>query len=93
VVRHRRGCFELAAVLQIGRDPRRAKGVPAPVVITKNARPRTVPMSAAFLDLVMKGRVARVVEDLDDDTLRAIAKSAVAPEQDGLNDLLHDWAP
>ncbi len=65
----------------------------APVVITKNARPHTVLMSAAFFDLVMKGRVARAVEDLDDDTLRAIAKSAVAPEHDALNDLLQDWTP
>ncbi len=65
----------------------------APVVITKNARPHTVLMSAAFFEMVMKGRVARTVEDLDDDTLRAIAASAVSPAHDTLNDLLKDWTP
>jgi prevent-host-death family protein len=65
----------------------------APVVITKNARPHTVLMSATFFELVMKGRVARPVEDLDDDTLRAIAASAVSPAHDDLNDLLKDWTP
>jgi len=65
----------------------------APVVITKNARPHTVLMSAAFFEMVMKGRVARPVEDLDDDTLRAIAASAVSPAHDDLNDLLKDWTP
>jgi prevent-host-death family protein len=49
----------------------------APVAITKNGRPHTVLMSAAFFELVMKGRVARLVEDLDDDTLKAIAESSV----------------
>ncbi len=65
----------------------------APVVITKNARAHTVLMSAAFFELVMKGRVARPVEELDDDTLRAIAASAVSPAHDALNDLLKDWTP
>ena len=65
----------------------------APVVITKNARPHTVLMSAAFFEMVMKGRVARPVEDLDDDTLRAIAASTVSPTHDDLNDLLKDWTP
>jgi PHD/YefM family antitoxin component YafN of YafNO toxin-antitoxin module len=65
----------------------------APVVITKNARAHTVLMSAAFFEMVMKGRVARRVEDLDDDTLKAIAKSSVPSEYDALNDLLKDWTP
>ena len=65
----------------------------APVVITKNARPHTVLMSAAAFEMVMKGRVARPVEDLDDDTLRAIAASVVSPAHDDLNDLLKDWTP
>ena len=47
-----------------------------PVAVTRNGRPHTVLMSAAFFEMVMKGRVARPVEDLDDDTLRAIAVSA-----------------
>jgi prevent-host-death family protein len=65
----------------------------APIVITKNARPHTVLMSAAFFEIVMNGRIARRVENLDDDTLRAIAASAVAPTHDDLNDLLKDWTP
>jgi prevent-host-death family protein len=65
----------------------------APVVITKNARPHTVLMSAAFFEMVMKGRVARPVEDLDDDTLKAIARSSVSPEHAALDNLLKDWTP
>jgi prevent-host-death family protein len=65
----------------------------APVVITKNARPHTVLMSASFFEMVMKGRVARRVEDLDDDTLRAIAASSVGPEHAALDDLIKDWTP
>jgi len=57
----------------------------APVVITKNARPHTVLMSAAFFEMVMKGRVARPVEDLDDDTLKAIARSSVSAEYAALD--------
>ncbi len=65
----------------------------APVVITKNARPHTVLMSAAFFKLVMEGRVARPVEELDDDTLRAIAQSAVPPEYAALDNLIKHWKP
>jgi prevent-host-death family protein len=65
----------------------------APVVITKNARPHTVLVSAAFFEMVMKGRVARPVEELDDDTLRAIARSVVPPEYAGLDELVKDWTP
>jgi prevent-host-death family protein len=65
----------------------------APVVITKNARPHTVLMSAAFFELVMKGRIARPVEDLDEDTLGAIAASVVSPTHDALNELIKDWTP
>jgi hypothetical protein len=61
--------------------------------IAKNARPHTVLTPAAFFETVMKGRVARPIEDLDEETLRAIAQSAVAPEHDGLNHLLQDWSP
>ena len=64
-----------------------------PVAITKNGRVHTVLMSAMFFELVTKGRVARAVEDLDDDTLRAIAASAVAPEFDHLDGLVKDWTP
>ena len=64
-----------------------------PVAITKNGRPHTVLMSAAFFEMVMKGRVARPVEELDDYTLKAIAESAVAPEYGALDNLLKDWTP
>ena len=65
----------------------------APVAITKNGRPHTVLMSAAFFELVMKGRVARLVEDLDDDTLKAIAESSVPAEYAALDEIVKDWTP
>jgi prevent-host-death family protein len=65
----------------------------APVVITKNARPHTVLMSAAFFKLVMEGRIARRIEELDEDTLKAIARSAVPAEYAALDNLLKDWTP
>jgi prevent-host-death family protein len=64
-----------------------------PVAITKNGRPHTVLMSAAFFEMVMKGRVARPVEDLDDDTLKAIANSSVAAEYAALDKIVKDWRP
>ena len=65
----------------------------APVVITKNARPHTVLMSAAFFKMVMDGRIARPVEELDEDTLQAIARSTVSSEHAALDDLVKDWTP
>ncbi|MBW4093150.1 MAG: type II toxin-antitoxin system Phd/YefM family antitoxin [Proteobacteria bacterium] len=65
----------------------------APVVITKHDRPHTVLMSAALFEVVMKGRVARPVEDLDDDTLRAIAGAAVPATHARLDELIKDWMP
>ncbi|HLY58017.1 MAG TPA: type II toxin-antitoxin system prevent-host-death family antitoxin [Stellaceae bacterium] len=65
----------------------------APVAITKNGRTHTVLVSAAFFELVMKGRVARLVEDLDEDTLAAIAGSEVPAEYAALNDIVKDWVP
>ncbi len=65
----------------------------APVVITKHDRPHTVLMSAALFEVVMKGRVARLVEDLDDETLRAIAGASVAAAHAGLDALIEDWTP
>ncbi|TWB13704.1 hypothetical protein FBZ89_12044 [Nitrospirillum amazonense] len=62
----------------------------APVAITKNGRTHTVPVSAAFFEILMKGRVARKVEDLDVDTLKAIADSTVPAEFDHLDKLLED---
>ena len=64
-----------------------------PVAITKNGRPHTVLMSAALFEVLVRGRIARPVEDLDDDTLKAIRGSAVAPEHAALDKLLKDLAP
>jgi prevent-host-death family protein len=64
----------------------------APVVITKHDRPHTVLMSASLFEIFAKGRVARRVEDLDDDTLKAIA-NAVSPATPDLDHLLEDWTP
>jgi hypothetical protein len=65
----------------------------APVAITKNCRPHTVLVSAAFFELVTKGRIARQVADLDDDTLKAIAESAVPTEYAALDKVVKAWAP
>ena len=64
-----------------------------PVAITKNGRPHTVLMSAAFFEMVTKGRVACAVEDLDDDTLKAIANSTVPAEFVALDEVVKDWTP
>ena len=60
---------------------------------TKNGRPHTVLMSAAMFEVLVRGRVARPVEDLDDDTLNAIANSAVAPEFAALDKIIKNWSP
>jgi len=65
----------------------------APVAITKNGRPHTVLISAALFEIVTKGRIARPVEDLDEDTLRAIASSSVGNEHEALDKLVADWTP
>jgi prevent-host-death family protein len=65
----------------------------APVAITKNGRPHTVLVSAALFEIVTKGRIARPVEDLDDDTLRAIAGSSVGNEHAALDKIVADWTP
>jgi len=63
-----------------------------PVVITKNGRPHTVLMSAALFEVLVRGRVARPVEALDDDALKAIADSAVPAEYAALDRIIKDWA-
>jgi prevent-host-death family protein len=65
----------------------------SPVAITKNGRPHTVLMSAALFEVLVKGRIARPVEDLDDDTLKAIASSVVPQEFAELDKLVKDWSP
>jgi prevent-host-death family protein len=48
-----------------------------PVIITKNGRDRNVLISAAAFETLVRGRVARRMEDLDDETLKAIAAAEV----------------
>ena len=65
----------------------------APGVITKHNRPHTVLMSAALFEIVTKGRIARPVEELDPDTLDAIAHAEVPAGHEKLDLLLKDWTP
>ena len=65
----------------------------APVVITKHDRPHTVLVSAALFEVFTKGRVARLVEDLDDDTLKAIAGASVPETYAALDRIIEDWTP
>jgi prevent-host-death family protein len=51
-----------------------------PVIITKNGRDRTVLISAAVFETLVKGRVARRMEDLDDEALKAIAAAEVSAQ-------------
>ena len=65
----------------------------APVAITKNGRPHTVLLSASLFEAMLRGRVARRVEDLDADTLQAIANSEDAAEHANLDGIIEDWTP
>ncbi len=65
----------------------------SPVLIMKHDRPHTVLISAALFEVFTKGRVARRVEDLDDDTLKAIASASVPGEYAALDLLIKDWTP
>ena len=64
-----------------------------PVIITKRDRPHTVLLSAAMFEILTKGRIARKVEDLDDDTIAAIAGASTPEGHDNLDHLLEDWKP
>ncbi|RWC51149.1 MAG: hypothetical protein EOS56_03230 [Mesorhizobium sp.] len=44
----------------------------APVAITKNGRTHTVLLSAAMFEVLVKGRVARTAEELDDEQPLAV---------------------
>ena len=57
----------------------------APVTITKNGRDHTVLVSAHLFETVLRGRIARLVEDLDDETLAAIAVAEVPAEHADAN--------
>jgi prevent-host-death family protein len=48
-----------------------------PVIITRNGRDRNVLISAAAFETLVRGRVARRTEDLDDETLKAIDAAEV----------------
>ena len=59
-----------------------------PVTITKNGRDHTVLVSADFFEAVMRGRVARRVEDLDEATIKAIEAAEVPAQYAHLDDAL-----
>ena len=65
----------------------------APVAITKSGRIHSVLVSATLFELFTRGRVARAVEDLDEETLKAIAGSKVAEEFAPLDAIIKDWTP
>jgi prevent-host-death family protein len=52
----------------------------SPVAITKNGRVHTVLMSAAHFELITSGRIARKIEDADEETIRAIGRSEVSSD-------------
>lgn len=60
----------------------------APVVITKNGRDHTVLVAADFFATVMKGRIARRVENIDEATMKSIAEAEVPPEYTYLEEKL-----
>ena len=62
----------------------------SPVTITKNGHPHTILFSAVLFEALIKGRITRRIEDLDDGTLKAIADSAVPAEYASLDELLED---
>lgn len=59
----------------------------APVTITKNGRERMVLMSMDLFNALLKGRVVRRIEDLDDATIEAIARAEVPAQFDHLDKL------
>ena len=58
-----------------------------PVTITKNGRDHTVLVSADFFNAVLNGRIARRIEDLDEETIKAIASAEVPAKYDHLDKL------
>ena len=48
-----------------------------PVIITKNGRTKNVLISAAAFEVLVRGRVAQRMEDLDDESLKALAATEV----------------
>ena len=64
-----------------------------PVEITKNGRPHTVMLSAALFEILSKGRLARKIEDLDDETAETISRSSVTSDRAAPDSILDDWIP
>lgn len=64
-----------------------------PIAISRDGQAESVLMSAEMYALIVKGRIARSVADIDDATLEAIRLSEVPPEFDHLDALLGDWKP
>jgi len=64
------------------------KALQEPVRISKNGRPHTVLLSADLYEVLIKGRIVRRAEDLDAETLKALAESEMSQEHAHLNDLL-----
>ena len=64
-----------------------------PISITRDGRADTVLVSAEMFDILLKGRIARSVAELDDATIDAIRQSSVAAEHAHLDALLDDWTP
>jgi PHD/YefM family antitoxin component YafN of YafNO toxin-antitoxin module len=60
----------------------------APITITKHGRDQLVLMSTGVFNALLKGRVARRIEDLDDATIAAIAGAEVPSEFDHLDRLI-----
>jgi prevent-host-death family protein len=58
----------------------------APVTITKNGRDHTVLVSAHLFEATLKGRIARRIEELHDDTIAAIANAEVPAKYAHLDD-------
>ena len=59
-----------------------------PVTITKNGRDHTVLVSADLFEALLRGRVARRIEDLDESTIEAIATAEVPADYADLDDVL-----
>jgi hypothetical protein len=65
----------------------------SPITITKDGRAHTALLSATIYEVLVKGRIVRRVEDLDEGTIKAIAESEIPPEAIQLDHLLADWHP
>lgn len=58
----------------------------APVTITLDGHDHAVLISAALFEILSRGRIARTVAELDDETIAAIARAEVPAEYAYLDD-------